>query len=56
LSDNLLCYLQDEGKKDKSEANFIFPISSATNFNIQPLIFALNDILKEAKDEKTHSD
>jgi GTP-binding protein len=56
LSDNLPNYLQDESKKDEGEANFIFPISSATNFNIKALIFALSTILKEAKDEKTHSD
>ncbi|MDR1284705.1 MAG: GTPase ObgE [Campylobacteraceae bacterium] len=53
LSDNLPNYLRDETKKE--DISFIFPISSATNFNIKALIFALNDILKEAKDEKTNS-
>ncbi|MDR1615197.1 MAG: GTPase ObgE [Campylobacteraceae bacterium] len=53
LSDSLPNYLQDEGKKE--DVRFIFPVSSATNFNIKALIFTLNDVLKEAKDEKTHS-
>jgi GTP-binding protein len=53
LSDNLLSYLKDEDKK--GDIPFIIPISSAANLNIKALIFALNDILKEAKDEKTHS-
>ncbi|MDR0762619.1 MAG: GTPase ObgE [Campylobacteraceae bacterium] len=53
LSDNLLSYLKDEDKKD--DIPFIIPISSAANLNIKALIFALNDILQEAKNEKAHS-
>ncbi|MDR0407858.1 MAG: GTPase ObgE [Campylobacteraceae bacterium] len=53
LSDNLPYYLQSETKK--GDARFVLPISSATNFNVKALIFALNDILKETKDEKTNS-
>ncbi|MDR2080392.1 MAG: GTPase ObgE [Campylobacteraceae bacterium] len=53
LSDDLPIYLQNE--EQKNSIPFVIPISSAANFNIKALIFALNDILKEAKDEKTHS-
>ncbi|MDR1460333.1 MAG: GTPase ObgE [Campylobacteraceae bacterium] len=54
LSDNLPNYLHEKAQRE--DISFIFPISSATNFNIRALIFALSDILKEAKDEKTNSD
>jgi GTP-binding protein len=53
LSDDLLSYLKDEDEKEGIP--FVIPISSAANLNIKALIFALSDILKEAKDEKTHS-
>ncbi|MDR2099310.1 MAG: GTPase ObgE [Campylobacteraceae bacterium] len=51
LSDDLHAYLQE----GKNGVPFVLPISSAANFNIKALTFALNDILKEVKNEETHS-
>jgi GTP-binding protein len=53
LSSDLASYLQNED--EKGVVPFVLPISSAVNFNIRALVFALNDILKEADNEKTHS-
>jgi len=55
ISDELPSYFQDIYEAKTSKEYFVLPISSAANFNIKALTFALNEILKEAKNEEAHS-
>ncbi|MFV0480705.1 MAG: GTPase ObgE [Campylobacteraceae bacterium] len=55
LDGDLPAFLQETYEANKDEAFFILPISSATNFNIKTLVYALNDIIKAVKDEEENS-
>ena len=44
-------FLQDIDWYEKSKPFFAVPISSVSKMNIDPLVFALNDIIKRLKDE-----
>ncbi len=44
-------YVQDDFVLDKSKPYFTVPISSATHLNIEPLKFALNDLVKKQREE-----
>jgi GTP-binding protein len=55
FNSNLGNYTQDLQNYDKSKPFFIAPISSLSKLNINPMKYAILDILKEVKSEKSSS-